>query len=583
MANVMQDEQRRQLANALISIGEYAKAAEILSGKTQIGSGINTQIPSMPSTPQIPNDVGGPDPQGGTIEGPPTTAMGVKKPQSKLASLLPLLVSGGFGALAGKGMGGAVAGLAGYSRGQQQEKENKIRQQAVDQSQMNQVLQRIQEQQRLQNEQRRLKQADLKEVYGEIDKVAKGLDLEKPGAIPGLKQYGLTRGSAQGLDQQDMKSIEDYVDNLGKTYQPEQKYVVGESGVPSPFNKNASADVPGAPDVSMQQMGVQGVPLQAANDISMRQQTKRGQELEQQRLNKEATVHYQNDEIVDAKAPGGHRSVLFDPIKGQYVDPETRQVIKGAQKYQQPNWAGSQMHDPLMVSSRETIAQSIAKGDLAKISEIANRQDKELIYARVLELNPKMNASLINRMIRMEDDRWSSKPASIGGQLQSYGTFLEHAGEAKEALNHIYQSNTPAFNKPLNWWKRNAQGDPNYQAYIASLEPVRKEFEGFLLGGRALYGEDRKSAEILLSDDASPAQQHAALKQLAKTAQARFNEINHRYKGLMGKDIEDAFSPQALEAMQKLGVVMKNQNAGPTGYEHLSDEELMKGILTPPK
>ena len=97
-------------------------------------------------------------------------------------------------------------------------------------------------------------------------------------------------------------------------------------------------------------------------------------------------------------------------------------------------------------------------------------------------------------------------------------------------------------------------GDHGYQSYIASLEPVRKEFEGFLLGGRALYSEDRKSAEILLSDNASPGQQQAALKRLGLTAQDRVNEINHRYRRLMGNDIEDPFSPDAIIGAKKLGI-----------------------------
>jgi hypothetical protein len=45
---------------------------------------------------------------------------------------------------------------------------------------------------------------------------------------------------------------------------------------------------------------------------------------------------YQDAEIIDSKSNKGHRSVLFNPNDGTYVDPDSRQIIKGAQKYYQP-------------------------------------------------------------------------------------------------------------------------------------------------------------------------------------------------------------------------------------------------------
>jgi hypothetical protein len=122
-------------------------------------------------------------------------------------------------------------------------------------------------------------------------------------------------------------------------------------------------------------------------------------------------------------------------------------------------------------------------------------------------------------------------------------------------------TNSPLVNKPINYLKKNVSGDPNFQAFMVSLEPVRKEFEGFLLGGRALYAEDRKAAETILNDASSPSQVKAALKQMGHTAKARFDEMNYRYKRTMGKDIQDPFSPEAIQSASRIGVDLVGEKA----------------------
>ena len=213
----------------------------------------------------------------------------------------------------------------------------------------------------------------------------------------------------------------------------------------------------------------------------------------------------------------------------------------------------------------------LASGNMSPIGQITSfRNDEKLrLFDKITQINPNFNTAELDRKIKMMAD---VQTGNTSQQIQSFGTFLEHAGEAQTALNNVYQSQTPLWNNSLNWWKKNMSGDPNYQAYIAALEPVRKEFEGFLLGGKALYGDDRKAAEKLLSDNASPGQQNAALKQLGKTAEARYNEINYRYKKVMGNDIGSGpgelppFSPEAMQAAQRIGVTLPTgRQQAPTG------------------
>jgi hypothetical protein len=213
-------------------------------------------------------------------------------------------------------------------------------------------------------------------------------------------------------------------------------------------------------------------------------------------------------------------------------------------------------------SAIETAAQSLANGDLTRLKDIASMRGDQrlLIYNRAKQLNPKFNTAEVDRKVKMADSFSNGKD---GQQLQSFGTFLEHAGEAHDIVEDMRksQSTIPVLNKPLNWYKQNLSGDPNYQRFITSLEPVRKEFEGFLLGGHALYAEDRKAAETILSDNSSPAQIQSALKQMGHTVKARYNEMNNRYKGTMKQDLPpETLSDEAKAGASKIGLNLGGSN-----------------------
>jgi hypothetical protein len=246
--------------------------------------------------------------------------------------------------------------------------------------------------------------------------------------------------------------------------------------------------------------------------------------------------------------------------------------------------AGRAMNQDTVKDAIETAAQSLAAGDLTRIRDITSmRSDQRLlVFKRARELNPRFSTGEIDRKIKMQDWVDNGKGAE---QVQSFGTFLEHAGEASDAVNNIRLTKSKIINRPLNWYRQNASGDADYQNFMAALEPVRKEFEGFLLGGRALYAEDRRSAEIILDDNSSPAQIQAALKRLGHTAKARFNEMNHRYKRVMGQDIQNPFAAEAVEGARKIGVELgaaepEKKGGAPASEDlsKLSTDELWKRL-----
>jgi hypothetical protein len=253
-------------------------------------------------------------------------------------------------------------------------------------------------------------------------------------------------------------------------------------------------------------------------------------------------------------------------------DPDAIKAMKLLQ--QQKLASRPPRNDQAAADAIEAAAQSIATmnpKDLTRLKDVASlRGDQRLlIYNRAKQINPNFSTAEVDRKAKMLDSFTNGKD---GQQLQSFGTFLEHAGEASRVTNDFRTTSIPLVNTPLNAI-RSKFGDESYSRFVAALEPVRKEFEGFLLGGRALYGDDRKAAETILSDSSSPAQIQGALKQMGHTVKARQNEIGHRFKNTMGATMEDVLGPmssEALEGSRLIGLDMgqsggKSQQGDPLG------------------
>jgi len=207
--------------------------------------------------------------------------------------------------------------------------------------------------------------------------------------------------------------------------------------------------------------------------------------------------------------------------------------------------------------SVEAAAQALAAGDLTRLKDISSfRGDQRLlIYARAKEINPQFNTAKVDRQIKMLDNYTTGKQ---GDQLQSFGTFLEHAGALADTMKNLSgTTDVKILNKPINWLRQNVGNDAQYQRVLAALDPVQKEFEAYLLNNRALYTEDRATVDKIVNGDLSPNQLVGALEQMGHTVQARFTEANKRFKNTMGKNIEEVVGPLSDEAVAgaaKIGV-----------------------------
>jgi hypothetical protein len=103
---------------------------------------------------------------------------------------------------------------------------------------------------------------------------------------------------------------------------------------------------------------------------------------------------------------------------------------------------------------------------------------------------------------------------------------------------------------------------PELKRLETALEPASKEFESYLLGGRALYIEDRKLMQTIISPTSTINEIYAAINQMGKTVKDRYIAQNHSFKRLMKTDILDPFSEEGLIAAEKIGIKLPSNATG---------------------
>lgn len=136
--------------------------------------------------------------------------------------------------------------------------------------------------------------------------------------------------------------------------------------------------------------------------------------------------------------------------------------------------------------------------------------------------------------------RASGREFAVGteaDQLQAFRTFVRHAADLDKFSKEFARTGSPLANKPLNWLRQNAAGNPQVAAFLAKIDPPAKEFESFLLNNRALYEEDRETVNQILNENLTAAQMSAVLRSFGETASARLHTLNLKSIEARGKAI----------------------------------------------
>ena len=190
-----------------------------------------------------------------------------------------------------------------------------------------------------------------------------------------------------------------------------------------------------------------------------------------------------------------------------------------------------------------TAAKNVVAGNLAQIKDLASfRGDqKARLYNMITDAataagkDPKdYSPAKLEAKAKVLNDFADGKAAD---NIMAFNTFLQHGSEALDATAAMRaQAGSPLINRPLNWIRKNAANDANFSSFQAALVPVRKEYMNFLNNNRAEHEADLKVMDKVLSDDSTPAQIEASLKQLGESADARLRELGRKYSNTMGRN-----------------------------------------------
>ena len=206
-------------------------------------------------------------------------------------------------------------------------------------------------------------------------------------------------------------------------------------------------------------------------------------------------------------------------------------------------------------------AKNIVSGNLAQVKDLVSfRGDqKTRLYniiadeAKAQGKDPKdYSPAKLEAKAKVLNDFSDGKAAD---NIMAYNTFLGHANDALSATGAMRgQTGSPLINKPLNWIRKNAANDTNFQAFQTSLIPVRKEYMNFLNNNRAEHENDLKIMDTVLSDDSSPAQIESAIKKLGESGDIRLRELGRKYSNTMGDEYPNLLSSESKQALQRMGV-----------------------------
>lgn len=141
----------------------------------------------------------------------------------------------------------------------------------------------------------------------------------------------------------------------------------------------------------------------------------------------------------------------------------------------------------------------------------------------------------------------------IPNQTRSFGTFIGHAGDLSDAINDLRNTRSPWLNTAWNDLRKGAAGSPAIARFLAKVDPVRKEFESFLINNRALTVEDRQRGLEILNENSNPAAMQDAIRSFMHTALIRLDELNNTWYGQTGNDYPNLLSPKAAKILENFG------------------------------
>lgn len=166
-------------------------------------------------------------------------------------------------------------------------------------------------------------------------------------------------------------------------------------------------------------------------------------------------------------------------------------------------------------------------------------------------INPNFSAHLYDDVQKAHNEISSQKGRD---GLISFGQFLRHASDAVDVSNNFMRTGSPLVNKPMNYLKKNAAGNPDVGRLQTAITAAKDEWGTFIKNGHAMTADEASNLRTLIDENSTPTMVLGALNIMGRQAVDRLDEINSSYKRITGEDVPGIVDEATKQAAGKLGV-----------------------------
>lgn len=213
-----------------------------------------------------------------------------------------------------------------------------------------------------------------------------------------------------------------------------------------------------------------------------------------------------------------------------------------------------------LTPARQALIKQYAdyRGDPARLRSGAG----VALQAQVAQYDPNFDAGKYAQAQSFINGNWNK--GDLFKSRQAIENLVQHADTLQTNFDKINNGNLLIANAAGNQAKIQT-GNAEVTNAMIDARAVGTEMAKTLRGGGVLNEQEQAETQKQLEIASSPAQLHGAVQQMMHLAFPRINSALENYKSVVGKYPKDAFSPEAIAAIQKVSPDVYNQLASKLG------------------
>jgi hypothetical protein len=198
----------------------------------------------------------------------------------------------------------------------------------------------------------------------------------------------------------------------------------------------------------------------------------------------------------------------------------------------------------------------------------AGRKDPKSITTNPRKGTGELSLNKYESMIHLFDPSWRedkyvtvanldkeySDPKKVGGQISSFGQFVQHAAEAKDLSDNFQRTNVRYLDTGLNELRKEFRDDARVTNLGVAVTAARNEWESIINSGHVASADEKAAAKTLFDENSTVRQIAGALNIMGSQSVARLGELDERYKTATGSGWPNILDPKARKAATKLGL-----------------------------